>query len=314
MAPPAIHIPDFKQQPQLVDVEQLHFSDRFRSFFATIAIQSQQVIPTAREVLEHPQCCGLFKAFLEGEGLAQTLLYFVEVQEFRRIPHAEFQQQRANKIFNKYIDRLAPMAVPVQSDTRQAVAQALADGVVPPTLFAKATQEVLRYIEVFQYPRFQRSVDMHAVVGVFTAEVFSRSYARQRRSLSIRGVELTDLRSLKAVLRNPLSMRFFKDYCTRTYCAENVLFWLDVEHYHSLPGGDFMRRVACKIYQKYIADDARMQINTSFATKEAIFAKLMSSNRNLFQKVIAASAALLTLHRLFVYSLKRTHAGFVKCC
>lgn len=47
-----------------------------------------------------------------------------------------------------------------------------------------------------------------------------------------------------------------------SYCAESLYFWLDVENFQSMPGScDFMYRTASKIYQKYIEDKAKQQVN-----------------------------------------------------
>lgn len=44
---------------------------------------------------------------------------------------------------------------------------------------------------------------------------------------------MADFRSL---LRFPTAARFFKDFCVRTHCTENLFFWLDADNYAQLPG------------------------------------------------------------------------------
>ncbi len=243
---------------------------------------------SAKEVLEHSNCCSVFKEFLSQEGLAQTLLFFIEVEEFRRIPNIDFQTARARKICNKYIHDLAVMPIPVSNSIRQEVIAQLADSAVLPTLFQQASEEVLRYIEIYQFPRFQRSPEFVEVVSILTKELQTSRHSpamKRNSSLVIRGISESDTRSLKQILLFQLPTRYFKDFCVRTKCGENILFWLDVENYVHLPGSDYMRRVACKIYKKYVADDAKMQVNIGFDAKQEVFSGLTSGNRHLFKNV-----------------------------
>lgn len=103
--------------------------------------------------------------------------------------------------------------------------------------------------------------------------------------------------SLQAILQYQTVTRFFKDFCERTFCAENLYFYLDAENYQYvfalvsqtcatflvltlvtfychyvryLPGSDFMKRTAAKICKKYVADDAVMCINISGPTRAAV--------------------------------------------
>jgi hypothetical protein len=264
---------------------------------------------SAREVLEHPHCCSVFKAFLDSEGVAQTLLFFVEVEEFRRIPHVAFQTSRARKINVKYLHDLAVMPVPVSTAVKSEVAAHIADKSVLPTLFQAASDEVLRYIEIFQFPRFQQSGDFMSVLAILAKEgqLAGRHSPVKRRSSSlvIRASAMSDLQSLREILQHQLPTRYFKDFCVRTVCCENILFWLDVENYLHLPGSDYMRRVACKIYKKYVADEAKMQVNVSYATRQDIFDNLMGGQRLLFKKVLVGSIFFVLFQTDLYFSLRR---------
>jgi hypothetical protein len=241
--------------------------------------------PDARAVLEHPQCCSAFKAFLDHEGLAQTVLFCIEVEEFRRIPSFDFQLVRARKIYTKYMHEMSVMPVPVTTFTRNEIFKCITGAVVLPTLFKCAAEEVVRYIELFQFPRFVQSPEMHRVNAILSAEALQPTRLPRRSSLTVHAMHVPDSLNLKSILKNQTCTRYFKDYCAKMYCTENLLFYLDVENYKNLPGSDYMRRVACKIYKKYIADGAKMQVNVSFAAKQDIFGHLLDGDRQLFRKV-----------------------------
>jgi len=79
----------------------------------------------------------------------------------------------------------------------------------------------------------------------------------RKTSIAVQSSELqvADLENLQTILQFQSTSRFFKDFCVRSYCAESLYFWLDVENYQNLPGGtDYMNRIALKIYHKYIVE------------------------------------------------------------
>lgn len=49
---------------------------------------------TLQDILSQPKCCSLFKEFLQKESSSQTLIFLVEVEEFRLIPSAGIKYQK----------------------------------------------------------------------------------------------------------------------------------------------------------------------------------------------------------------------------
>jgi hypothetical protein len=45
-----------------------------------------------------------------------------------------------------------------------------------------------------------------------------------------------DMMDFRLLLKYPTAVRFFKDFCVRTHCNENLFFWLDADNYTKLPG------------------------------------------------------------------------------
>lgn len=125
----------------------------FRRMESTRAIKGTQGV---KEILEHPQCCGLFKEFLDRECSSQTLHFLLEVEDYRRIPNIKFQLTKAKKIFHKYLHEFAIMKVPVSQQTKEAVVKNLDEQIQLPIIFKAAAEEVLTYIDSHQFPRFQR--------------------------------------------------------------------------------------------------------------------------------------------------------------
>ena len=121
---------------------------------------------------------------------------------------------------------------------------------------------------------------------------------KRRQSITLENHQIGKLNSLKHILVYQGATKFFKEFCLRIFCHENILFWLDAEYYKNLPGSDYMKRTAIKIFNKYISDTARLQINISSSTKAEIFKGVAAPNRTLFAR---AQAEVLRLMETDIY-------------
>ncbi|KAJ3182049.1 hypothetical protein HDU87_000389 [Geranomyces variabilis] len=65
---------------------------------------------------------------------------------------------------------------------------------------------------------------------------------------------------LQSCLRNKLALRFFSEACAEEYTIENLLFWLDVEVFQSLPSGQ-RQMYGQYIYLTYVSCFAPLQVN-----------------------------------------------------
>lgn len=64
-------------------------------------------------------------------------------------------------------------------------------------------------------------------------------------------------------LRNRILLKYFRSFCQAEYCVENLLFWLDVETYRTVPTQDEQLRLllARRIYMTYITEDSPLPLN-----------------------------------------------------
>ncbi|KAJ3169184.1 hypothetical protein HDU88_000980 [Geranomyces variabilis] len=65
---------------------------------------------------------------------------------------------------------------------------------------------------------------------------------------------------LQSCLRNKLALRFFSEACAEEYTIENLLFWLDVEVFQSLPSSQ-RQMYGQYIYLTYVSCFAPLQVN-----------------------------------------------------
>ena len=276
--------------PKIADCDTEHIINKHKFGLSYRKIEPKSIKKPSqciKDVLEHSGCCSIFKEYLERESGSQTLLFLLEVEEYRRIPQAAYQVVRARKIFNKFVHHLSIMPIPISCSIREEIEQNIKNHLFLPVLFKKATLQIHDYIEKVQFPKFQQSKEMEDVISILSQEASSshhKTIVRRRSSIAMQSFEESQVMNLKTILQYQTSTRFFKDFCVRTYVNESLFFWLDAENYLNLPGSDYMKRTAHKICRKYILDDARMQINISSSVKQDILQRIEKPHRNLFKK------------------------------
>jgi hypothetical protein len=253
---------------------------------------SQHGVPNSlqfslKQVIQQPKACGLFKDFLDREGTSQTLLFLMEVEEYRRIPMADYMLSRARKIFNKFVHHQCIMPIPIAQSTREAIIIAMDERNLSQNLFQEAFSEVFSYIESHQYARFMQYKDFHRVVEIMQLESQMKPRNRKmgrRGSIQLERMTPSSVKNLREILVNQTCTRYFKDFCVRTYCTENLYFWLDAENYCNVPGTDYRRATATKMFKKYVVPGSRLEINISSGTREEISTRLHTAERDLFKK------------------------------
>ena len=128
------------------------------------------------------------KEYLENEGTSQTLLFLLEVEEYRRIPSVRFQQMTAKKIFNKFVHSYSIMPLPLEKATRESIEERLQQAC--PLLFQECVDEVLTYIETFQFPRFASSPLFNNVIAVLALEAVQPRANKRRASITLQNPSL----------------------------------------------------------------------------------------------------------------------------
>jgi hypothetical protein len=73
-----------------------------------------------------------------------------------------------------------------------------------------------------------------------------------RGSTAIDDIKVADLRTVSCLVQYQTTLTFFTNFCTSSYCQENVMLWLDAEGFAALPSSVFMCRLAFRLYMKYI--------------------------------------------------------------
>ena len=277
-----------------------------------------------RNIIAHPNCCSIFKEFLERESASQTILFIIEAEEYRRITNTAYQQMNARKIYNKFLHPLSIRPVPVSEETSNYIKQNLDNG--GPALFKQCQEDVLTYIEACQLPKLTKSTaDITVIQKILStaSDTLNQKFSKQsmsstvpgyrRTSVSFKTITMNETKLLRCILQNQLLTRFFKDFCNRIFVNESLFFWLDAEYYANIPGSDYMKRSAYNISKKYIYDDAKLSINISDVTRQEILTALPHARRDLFVKAQCEIYRLLEIDALPKFLRGPEYQAMMEC-
>jgi len=83
-------------------------------------------------------------------------------------------------------------------------------------------------------------------------------------------IQTDDMEVLKTWLSRPEGIKFFLEYLNTEFSSENLIFWLEVEHYKGLLLSDAygIKEQASQIYQKFIDRISPCALNLPFAITE----------------------------------------------
>ena len=149
-------------------------------------------------------------------------------------------------------------------------------------------------MEMVQLPRFNLSAQAKRMEALIAAQASMQEVvdsggrvpatvlARRRSSISVaaKGPKV----DLLKVLRYQSLTRYFKEFCGQSLNMENLFFYLDAEHYANIPGQGYLKNIAQRMVRKYIANDARFEINISSEVKADILRKIGNPSRSLFRR------------------------------
>lgn len=60
------------------------------------------------------------------------------------------------------------------------------------------------------------------------------------------------------------------------------MFWMEAEDFKMIPGVDFMKLRAKKMYKRYLAEDAKMQINLPSKVAASLEEAMKNPSRTMF--------------------------------
>ncbi|KAF0696068.1 Aste57867_13149 [Aphanomyces stellatus] len=257
-----------------------------------------------------------FHRFLVKESCASYLLFYTEIEEFKRLPKSDYLTRQAKKIYYRFLEPSAKESVSMATATISEITTHMDNP--SPAMFKTAQDEVLVFLWKVLYPKFVKS-PFYCDIGSVTAtngnggnngnrsdKSYKESTGRSpvRPSMAKKGTVAPSMLSkrsgtaenlhalaqappdvtIQLILANHDTRSMFLAFCEEIYCAESLYFWLECNEYKSIPHVDYLRVRAQKIYRKYIADTAKLQVNLIHSIVRDIDKNLAAPSRTLFVK------------------------------
>ncbi|OQR97407.1 hypothetical protein THRCLA_06978, partial [Thraustotheca clavata] len=240
-----------------------------------------------------------FHKFLVKENCTSYLLFYMQVEEYKRLPKSDFLSRQSKKIYNRFLHSTAKESVNVSDEAMKEVDEMMQTP--SPQTFHMAQEEVLMFLWKTLYPKFQKSAFYTEAISFSKPnrrpgnENGNTTSSRSRRFLptsvhrqftskvSTNGVPAGPP-SIDDILNNVQTRALFLAFCEEIFCAESMYFWLECLEYQRIPHTDYLRLRAQKIYRKYISPDAKLQVNLIHSIVRDIEKQLESPNRQLFVK------------------------------
>lgn len=92
------------------------------------ASEGTPTAPTIRDILGDEDLALLFREFLHQLQCAENLSFYVEVEDYKRLTTVSERQERAQKIWNRYLSAEAPTPLNIDSKCRQRIQTAKDSG------------------------------------------------------------------------------------------------------------------------------------------------------------------------------------------
>ncbi|OQR80894.1 Regulator of G protein signaling [Achlya hypogyna] len=254
-----------------------------------------------------------FKSYCIENMSSENLLFYLEVDECKRLPNQSFVQATARKIYDTYLKPGAKRYLNLSLRLHNEF-QIPNDASFEPSSFFDAQYLVLEYIRVELWPRFSVSDayikycqneaespqpwdDYHPEISAEQMETLMSELDAIspliQRGLSIPVEAIANApkpvnpNTLMLLLHDKLGHRAFTKFLSLKGNAHYVTFIDEVDEYEGLPGIEFMQHMAKKLYKKYLSESSKLQVDMSTKMRQDIEAKLVSPTTDMFKVIVA---------------------------
>ncbi|KUF94975.1 hypothetical protein AM588_10005351 [Phytophthora nicotianae] len=238
-------------------------------------------------ILAHPAKLRFLKTFCMEALALENLLFYLEVEDCKRLPNLSFVVNKTRKIYDRdeiwpgfcrsqeYLDHSKEVKPDAKHLTRRG------------NRFeeSEAVHKKLDGLAEFQLI----DTAMHYPVAKLIPLSFPDSIQGAARRKSIQKLEeeqtLTPEQELTLLLNDPYAKKYLKLFMTRRGVDSLLAFCEEVEDFKLLPGIEFLQHSAKKIYRKYIVPSARLQVDMSKTMRDEIFTRLSNPSVDMFKKI-----------------------------
>jgi hypothetical protein len=245
-------------------------------------------------MMQDSRLVSYFKDFLQANFALESFLFYLDLQQFKRVPQSDFLISVAKKIYMKYIKSDSNMNITyLKNEVRENIKLQM-DISITSNIFSDAEIVVHEYLSVQKYSEFVKSRQYTEIPVDWLTSSLSISPSPSTPSAIIndkltegdiyrnKATKMVENVTLEDVLSDELCMKRYKEFCKKKLCQENLFFWLACEEYRYIPSNEYLRVIASKICNTYISDNAKQQVNLPASVRREIEAQLNNPTRKLF--------------------------------
>lgn len=116
------------------------------------ASESATTVPTIRDILGDEELALLFREFLHQLQCAENLSFYVEVEDYKRLPTAVERTERAEKVWSKYFGKDSTTPLNVDAKCRQRLDAVIQTGNID--IFEEASEFAFSSLSLDCYRKF----------------------------------------------------------------------------------------------------------------------------------------------------------------
>lgn len=116
------------------------------------ASDGAQLNPTIEEILTDEELALLFREFLRQLQCAENLSFFIETEDYKRAQDASVREEKAAKIWAKFLGQNATAPLNIDSKCRQRISERLDSGDLD--IFDEASEFVFSMLSLDCYRKF----------------------------------------------------------------------------------------------------------------------------------------------------------------
>ncbi|RQM22735.1 hypothetical protein B5M09_006355 [Aphanomyces astaci] len=161
-----------------------------------------------RDLLAHENSVQMtqFHKFLVKESCASYLLFYSEIEEFKRLPKSDYLTRQAKKIFYRFLHASAKESVCLSTATITEFNVHMENP--SPAMFRTAQEEVLQFLWKVLYPKFMKSpffCDLATIKEIDKASIKADGRASKGASMLRKGTVVPSMMSKRGSAENLLA-------------------------------------------------------------------------------------------------------------
>jgi len=255
-------------------------------------------------VLKDPTLYSIFKEWSIANLCSENLLFYADVEEFKRESDSGLLEQGAERIFGKFVKDGAYNQINIDYETRKNITNAVHNRCFNRDMFDAAQFLVMDLIKYDLLVKFLDSDSYREYKGLPLLQdkrILPRKNSAKRVAKMPR-VCAESIYRLEKCLLDPVAIEEFLEFTKSEYSDSLLLFYLAVQRFRDDPSV----AIAEQIFNKYLSATSEDEVDADPKVKKLILRTLETGQvtRDLFDKLQAQVFAVMAQDNFFRFQLK----------